>query len=64
MLWIGTIQVQGGSHDEWLLVNVNQRGMYRVNYDDRNWEMIMAQLETLHTVDNWSKNKMLHCQQD
>ena len=32
--------------DEWLLVNVNQTGYYRVNYDDENWEMIVRELNS------------------
>ncbi|XP_038059701.1 putative aminopeptidase-2 [Patiria miniata] len=45
-----TLQIPGGSDDEWLLVNVEKRGYYRVNYDDRNWELLKVQLDTEHTV--------------
>ncbi|XP_022081849.1 putative aminopeptidase-2 isoform X2 [Acanthaster planci] len=46
----GTLQLSGGSDDDWLLVNINQRGMYRVNYDDKNWQLIKMQLESVHTA--------------
>lgn len=32
------------SDEEWFLVNVNQTGYYRVNYDQRNWNLITSQL--------------------
>ncbi|XP_044213044.1 alanyl (membrane) aminopeptidase a [Thunnus albacares] len=31
---------------EWILVNVNCTGYYRVNYDPENWERLLTQLET------------------
>ncbi|CAL8109596.1 unnamed protein product [Orchesella dallaii] len=38
----------------WVIVNVQQTGYYRVNYDERNWQLIINQLMTnfsaIHTV--------------
>ncbi|XP_014255315.1 aminopeptidase N-like [Cimex lectularius] len=31
--------------NHWVLFNINQTGFYRVNYDEKNWEMITAQLK-------------------
>lgn len=42
--------------NDWLLVNINQTGFYRVNYDLRNWEMLIEQLLSDHTVFD-SKNR-------
>lgn len=36
--------------EDWLLVNVNQTGFYRVNYDTKNWEMLTQQLLKDHAV--------------
>ncbi|KAB7497104.1 Aminopeptidase N [Armadillidium nasatum] len=36
--------------DGWVIFNNKQTGVYRVNYDDRNWEMIIDQLLIDHTV--------------
>ncbi|XP_069840540.1 aminopeptidase N-like [Dendropsophus ebraccatus] len=35
------LQVTG---DEWLLANIDVTGYYRVNYDDRNWDRLLEQL--------------------
>ncbi|XP_017772734.1 PREDICTED: aminopeptidase N-like [Nicrophorus vespilloides] len=35
---------------EWLLVNLNQSGYYRVNYDDANWALLTEQLNRNHTI--------------
>ncbi|CAH2274222.1 aminopeptidase N [Pelobates cultripes] len=35
--------------NEWLLANINVTGYYRVNYDDGNWNKLIAQLEADHT---------------
>ena len=35
---------------DWYLVNVNQYGYYRVNYDTQNWERLSKQLEEDHEV--------------
>lgn len=34
--------------DEWLIVNLQEAGFYRVNYDDRNWELLVNQLHNDH----------------
>lgn len=34
------------SNDEWMILNVNQVGYYRVNYDQRNWKLLIEQLNT------------------
>lgn len=34
--------------NEWVVVNVDQVGFYRVNYDSRNWDLIVDQLFTDH----------------
>lgn len=36
--------------DQWLVVNLQQAGFYRVNYDDNNWKLITQQLVTDHSV--------------
>ncbi|XP_018427319.1 PREDICTED: aminopeptidase N-like [Nanorana parkeri] len=47
-LWL---QQRSGTHEEfkvygndWVLVNLNVTGYYRVNYDDRNWDRLLHQL--------------------
>ncbi|KAF5289209.1 hypothetical protein FQR65_LT00096 [Abscondita terminalis] len=32
------------SNSDWLLVNIDQRGYYRVNYDNKNWQLLTQQL--------------------
>ncbi|XP_059495248.1 alanyl (membrane) aminopeptidase b, tandem duplicate 1 [Stegostoma tigrinum] len=36
--------------NEWLLANIDVMGYYRVNYDERNWNNLVEQLSTNHTV--------------
>lgn len=35
---------------DWVLVNIDVVGYYRVNYDDGNWQKLLKQLETDHKV--------------
>ncbi|KAM8973866.1 aminopeptidase N-like isoform 2-T2 [Pelodytes ibericus] len=35
---------------QWFLANINVTGYYRVNYDDKNWDELLKQLETDHSV--------------
>ncbi|XP_054628016.1 aminopeptidase Ey-like [Dunckerocampus dactyliophorus] len=34
--------------DEWLMANIDMAGFYRVNYDLRNWERLLAKLDLQH----------------
>ena len=36
--------------DGWYLVNVQQYGYYRVNYDQHNWNALINQLKKKHQV--------------
>lgn len=38
------------SGNEWVLLNLNVTGYYRVNYDEENWRKIQTQLQTDHLV--------------
>jgi len=42
--------------NEWVLVNLNITGYYRVNYDTKNWERLLNQLTEKHEV----KTEMCH----
>ena len=35
--------------DKWVIFNVQETGYYKVNYDDNNWQLLIAQLGTDHT---------------
>lgn len=37
------------SSQDWVLINVDQTGFYRVNYDEQNWKLIIEQLKSDHT---------------
>ncbi|CAH2274215.1 aminopeptidase N [Pelobates cultripes] len=38
------------AENEWLLANINVTGYYRVNYDEGNWDKLIAQLEADHSI--------------
>nr|XP_027218922.1 aminopeptidase N-like [Penaeus vannamei] len=38
------------AEDEWVIFNLQQTGYYRVNYDDRNWGLLIQQLKDDHKV--------------
>ncbi|XP_063230541.1 uncharacterized protein LOC134535398 [Bacillus rossius redtenbacheri] len=47
--WLGPTQDElvlqsVASSEDWVLFNVQQTGFYRVNYDERNWRLLAAQL--------------------
>ena len=39
-----------GATTDWFIVNVQQYGYYRVNYDQNNWDALISQLNNDHTV--------------
>ncbi|XP_068631135.1 membrane alanyl aminopeptidase-like [Battus philenor] len=47
-------QIQKEAGHEWVIFNVQQKGIYRVNYDTHNWEMLASALkenrETIHQL--------------
>lgn len=34
----------------WIMLNLQATGYYRVNYDENNWNLLVQQLETDHTL--------------
>ncbi|XP_043210450.1 aminopeptidase N-like [Amphibalanus amphitrite] len=36
--------------EEWFILNVQEMGFYKVNYDQRNWDMLIKQLNEDHTA--------------
>lgn len=39
-----TITDTGISSNDWVLFNINETGYYRVNYDSKNWNMLIDYL--------------------
>ncbi|XP_070557699.1 aminopeptidase N-like isoform X2 [Ptychodera flava] len=46
----GELDLSMASASDWVVVNLNQVGFYRVNYDDENWNRLAEQLKTDHDV--------------
>ena len=44
-----TIKELSISKDDWLIANLQQTGYYRVTYDEKNWKLLVQQLQTNHT---------------
>lgn len=46
--------------DEWIVGNVKHAGFYRVNYDENNWKLLIAQLNEDHEqIDATSRAALL-----
>ncbi|CAH0693401.1 unnamed protein product [Chilo suppressalis] len=45
-----TAQIQKEPGHDWVIFNVQQRGIYRVNYDTHTWEMIASTLNSNHNA--------------
>ncbi len=41
---------QNISEYDWVIINVQHAGFYRVNYDTKNWDSLIMQLYTNHTL--------------
>ncbi|XP_077977424.1 aminopeptidase N-like [Glandiceps talaboti] len=44
------IDLSDVSENDWILMNINKTGFYRVNYDDDNWNKLAEQLRDDHEV--------------
>ncbi|XP_006820336.1 aminopeptidase N-like [Saccoglossus kowalevskii] len=45
-----TLVIEALSNNEWYILNINQNGYYRVNYDTANWERLAHQLNNGHQI--------------
>ncbi|XP_077979607.1 aminopeptidase N-like [Glandiceps talaboti] len=46
----GELDLQGVNENDWVVVNINQMGFYRVNYDEENWHRLSDALKTDYTL--------------
>lgn len=49
----------GISSNDWVLFNINETGFYRVNYDSKNWNMLIEYLTDPETYSNIGKHIVL-----
>ncbi|CAL7935740.1 unnamed protein product [Xylocopa violacea] len=42
----GNLSIKGVASDEWVIFNVQHTGYYRVNYDEKNWQMVTRYLNS------------------
>lgn len=42
----------GANYDEWVIVNIQETGYYRVNYDPNNWRMLIDYLQDSNKFTN------------
>jgi len=49
----------GISSNDWVLFNINETGFYRVNYDSKNWNMLIEYLTDPELYSNIGKHKVL-----
>lgn len=47
-----TITETGISPKDWILFNINETGYYRVNYDSKNWNMLIEYLKDKELYSN------------
>jgi len=45
--------------NDWVLFNINETGFYRVNYDSKNWKMLIEYLTDPEMYFNIGKHKVL-----
>ena len=36
--------------EEWMILNVQEMGFFKVNYDQKNWDLLIKQLQEQHTA--------------
>ncbi|XP_039579473.1 aminopeptidase N isoform X2 [Passer montanus] len=52
--WLTQVTATNGNFSlntpDWLLLNLNVTGYFRVNYNQENWDQLLKQLDTNHTV--------------